>query len=537
MEFAAALAARSEDYGVEHPAMVSRFCRASSILGGKTCPDLQKCARTPTMTSAFNPDSIRPDLAANFIGGAKILGQGALFDVLRPSDGALLAPLHAASADQLAQAAQDAAQAQKSSGWGRMDPRARARILHRWAALVAADAAVLAPLEAVGSTRTLAEILSWDLPYTAECIRFFAEFADKHGGEVGATADDRFGYTANEPYGVVGAIAPWNLPLVMAAWKLGPALAAGNAVVLKPSELTPFSVVRLAELAVQAGVPAGIFNVVQGAGYDIGDGLVRAQAISKVSFTGSTLTGRAIMAACAATGPKPCTLELGGKSPQIIFADADLDKACAIVARAITLNAGQVCVAGSRLLVQASVAEEVTDRIAGLFASHQLGATWDNGTTMGPIISEKQLAGIDAMVQTAKAQGGQAITGGARAQRDGSFYAPTLLAGLGADADAVQGEIFGPVLTVQSFADEEQAYALANSTRYGLAAGVHTQNLSRAIRATRALEAGTVWVNRYGRSDDFILPTGGFKQSGLGKDLGREAYLASCKQKTVLIGL
>jgi len=439
--------------------------------------------------------------------------------------------------EQLHAAAQDAATAQKASGWGRMDPRARARILHRWADRIAADSAVLAPLEAVGSTRSLAEILAWDLPYTAECIRFFAEFADKHGGEVGATADDRFGFTANEPYGVVGAIAPWNLPLVMAAWKLAPAMAAGNAVVLKPSELTPFSVVRLAELAIEAGVPAGIFNVVQGMGHDIGDGLVRAEQIGKVSFTGSTLTGRAIMGACAATGPKPCTLELGGKSPQIIFADADLDKACAIVARAITLNAGQVCVAGSRLLVEASIADDVTARIARLFNAHRLGATWEGRATMGPIVSEKQLAGIDAMVQSAFAQGGEAITGGARDPRAGSFYQPTLLTGLGADARAVQGEIFGPVLTVQSFADDQEAYALANGTAYGLAAGVYTQNLSRAIRATRSLEAGTVWVNRYGRSDDFILPTGGFKQSGLGKDLGREAYLASCKQKTVLIGL
>jgi aldehyde dehydrogenase (NAD+) len=351
---------------------------------------------------------------------------------------------------------------------------------------------------------------------------------------VGATADDRFGYTASEPYGVVGAIAPWNLPLVMAAWKIGPALAAGNAVVLKPSELTPFSVVRLAELALEAGVPAGIFNVVQGAGHDIGDALVRHDAIAKISFTGSTATGRTIMAAAAATGPKPCTLELGGKSAQVIFADADLDKACAIVARAITLNAGQVCVAGSRLLVEASVADEVTARIAALFNAHRLGATWDDAATMGPIVSHKQLSGIDAMVQSARAEGGEAITGGAA---QGCFYQPTLLTGLGPDAQAVQSEIFGPVLTLQSFASEEEAYALANSTAYGLAAGVHTQNLSRAIRATRSLEAGTVWVNRYGRSDDFILPTGGFKQSGLGKDLGREAYLASCKSKTVLIGL
>jgi aldehyde dehydrogenase (NAD+) len=418
-----------------------------------------------------------------------------------------------------------------------MEPRGRMKLLRRWADLIDADADWLAPLEAVGSTRTLAEVRAWDLPYTAECIRFFAEFADKHGGEVGATTPDKLGFTMIEPYGVVAAIAPWNLPLVMAAWKIAPALAAGNAVVLKPSELTPFSVVRLAELAVAAGIPGGVFNVVQGGGADIGNALVRAEAVGKVSFTGSTRTGQAIMAACAETGPKPVTLELGGKSPQIVFADADLDKASAVIAKAITLNAGQVCVAGSRLLVQESVREPVIDRILKAFAAHRLGSTWDAGTSMGPIVSEGQLATIDGIVSRALAEGAEALTGGGRAsaQRQGSFYAPTLLAGARQDSEAVQGEIFGPVLTVQSFADEEEAFALANDTRYGLAAGVYTGGVARALRATRELEVGTIWVNRYGRSDDFILPTGGYKQSGIGKDLGRDAYLGSCKSKTALI--
>ncbi|MBB4611970.1 aldehyde dehydrogenase family protein [Novosphingobium taihuense] len=485
----------------------------------------------------FDPDTIRPALAANFIGGKAVVGSGHSFMVTRPSDGGLLGELRAADTQQLADTVENAALAQKASGWGTMEPRGRMRLLRRWADLIEADAATLAPLEAAGSSRTLPEILAWDLPYTAECIRFFAEFADKHGGEIGATTPDKLGFTLTQPYGVVGAIAPWNLPLVMAAWKLGPALAAGNAVVLKPSELTPFSVVRLAELAVAAGIPAGVFNVVQGGGADIGDALVRHEAVGKVSFTGSTRTGRAIMAACAQTGPKPSTLELGGKSPQLVFADADIPKASALVARAITLNSGQVCVAGSRLLVQDKVRDEVVERLTTAFESHRIGSTWDEGTTMGPIISEGQLAQIDGIVQRARANGAEAVTGGARATspQAGSYYQPTLLANAAADSEAVQGEIFGPVLTVQSFADEEEAFALANGTRYGLAAGVHTNDLSRAMRAIRTLDAGTVWVNRYGRSDDFILPTGGFRQSGVGKDLGREAYLASCKVKTALI--
>lgn len=489
--------------------------------------------------TAFAPETVHAPAAANFIGGQAVAGRGAGFAVLRPSDAGLLGDMRGADAEQLDLAVANAVHAQKASGWATMEPRGRMKLLRRWADLVEADAATLAPLEAAGSTRTIAEVLAWDLPYTAECIRFFAEFADKHGGEIGATTPDKLGFTLTEPYGVVGAIAPWNLPLVMAAWKLGPALAAGNAVVLKPSELTPFSVVRLAELAVAAGIPAGIFNVVQGGGATVGDALVRHQGIAKVSFTGSTRTGQAIMTACAQTGPKPSTLELGGKSPQIVFADADLDKASALVARAITLNAGQVCVAGSRLLVHQRVHDQVVDNIAERFAAHRIGATWEQGTTLGPIVSEAQLATIDGIVQRARAAGAEALTGGGRASapQAGSFYQPTLLLGADAQSEAVQGEIFGPVLTVQAFADEEEAFALANGTRYGLAAGVHTQDLSRALRAVRALEAGTVWVNRYGRSDDFILPTGGFKQSGVGKDLGREAYLSACKVKTALIQL
>jgi aldehyde dehydrogenase (NAD+) len=508
------------------------------LRNGRPYPAAMTSPAAP-LADLFDPATVEVPQRANFIAGEAVRGDGAELAVLRPSDGGLLGPMRAATLAQVDHACANAAHAQKASGWATMEPRGRMKLLRRWADLIEADSATLAPLEAAGSTRTLPEIKAWDLPYTAECIRFFAEFADKHGGEIGATTPDKLGFTLTEPYGVVGAIAPWNLPLVMAAWKLGPALAAGNAVVLKPSELTPFSVVRLARLAIEAGIPAGIFNVVQGFGHDVGDRLVRHEAVAKVSFTGSTRTGQAIMQACAQTGPKPSTLELGGKSPQLVFADADLARASALVARAITLNAGQVCVAGSRLLVQERAAEEVIDRITRAFNAHRIGATWAEGTTMGPIISEAQLAQIDGMVQRARAAGADALTGGARATnpQSGSFYTPTLLANLAPDAEAVQGEIFGPVLTVQTFADEEEGYAMANATRYGLAAGVHTQDISRALRAVRALEAGTVWVNRYGRSDDFILPTGGFKTSGVGKDLGREAYLSACKVKTALIQL
>jgi aldehyde dehydrogenase (NAD+) len=474
------------------------------------------------------------------MGGRPMAGTGVALAVQRPSDARVYADLDSASAGQVDEIVTDAWRAYKTSGWAQTDPRGRMKVLRRWADLIEADADYLAPLEAIGSTRSIAEIRAWDLSYTAECIRFFAEFADKEGGEMMATTPDKLGFTITEPYGVVAAVAPWNLPLVMAAWKIAPAIAAGNSVVLKPSELTPFSIVRVAELAIEAGLPRGVFNVVQGDGRSVGDPLCRHPLVSKVSFTGSTRTGIAIMGACAETGPKPVTLELGGKSAQIVFADAkDLGQAAATVARAITLNAGQVCVAGSRLLVQDTVAYEVVDRILQAFEAHRVGPTWGADTTLGPIISEKQLGQIDAMVSRALAAGGTAITGGTRAPapQEGSYYLPTLLTGLAQDSEAVQDEIFGPVLTVQTFSDEEEAYALANDSRYGLAAGVHTGDLSRAMRATRALETGTVWVNRYGRSNDFMLPTGGFKQSGIGKDLGREAYIANLKSKAALIQL
>lgn len=362
--------------------------------------------------SSFDPETIGTQVRNNFIGGRRTLGRGTPLEVRRPSDARVYAALDSADADQVDVAVQDAWRAYKMSGWAATDPRARMKVMRRWADLIETDAALLAPLEAIGSTRTITEILAWDISYTAECLRFFAEFADKAGGEVIATTPDKLGLTITEPYGVVAAVAPWNLPLVMAAWKIAPAIAAGNSVVLKPSELTPFSIVRVAELAIEAGLPAGVFNLVQGDGLGVGDPLCRHPLVSKVSFTGSTRTGIAIMEACAQTGPKPVTLELGGKSPQIVFADAnDLGVAAATVAKAITLNSGQVCVAGSRLLVQDSVADEVIDRIKAACEAHCHGQTWSAATTMGPIISEKQLGAIDSIVARALAAGGEALTG------------------------------------------------------------------------------------------------------------------------------
>ena len=488
------------------------------------------------MTLSFDPASIR-FAAEHFVGGERVADEGAIA-LRRPSDAAAFADCPIAGAAMVDRAVETAKKALKSSGWATARPRERTNAMHRWADLIEQEAVTLARLEAVASTRPIAELMTIDVPITAEQIRFFAEFADKEGGDLVPTADDSFGLIATEPYGVVGAITPWNFPISMAAWKLGPALAAGNAVVLKPSEMTPFATLYLAELAVRAGIPAGLFNVVNGDGPTTGTAITGHPGIAKVSFTGSTGAGAAIMANVARTGIKPMTLELGGKSPQVVFADADLDRAATAVARSILGNAGQACVAGSRLVVEASVADQVLDRIIAAMAAIRPGPTWDE-TTIGyaPIISERQIGRMASIVDAAVAHGGTIRHGGTRIDRDGYFFAPTLIDGVDDSSPAVTEEIFGPVLTVQSFRDEDEALALADHPTYGLCAGLYTRDLARAVRVTRKLQAGTVWVNRYGRSRDHILPTGGYKSSGLGKDLGREAYLANRKSKSVLIAV
>lgn len=487
------------------------------------------------MTLSFDPDAL--DLPCyHFIGGERVEAVGAL-DMRRPSDGKHCGACPVAGEALVDRAVQTAKQALKASGWADVRPRERVLALHRWAGLMEREALALGRLEAVSSTRPIAQLIHGDVAVIAEQIRFFAEFADKEGSDVVPTSAHAFGMTLNEPYGVVGAITAWNVPLSLAAWKLGPALAAGNAVVLKPSEMTPFSTLYLAELAVEAGIPDGLVNIVLGNGPTTGNAITGHPDVAKVSFTGSTAAGAAIMENIARTGIKPMTLELGGKSPQLVFADADLELATSAITRSILANAGQACVAGSRLIVARGIADEFGTAIARHMADIRPGATWDENTQYSPIISQRQLDRIDAIVRRAVDQGAECVVGGKPMDREGFFYEPTLLRGVDAKSPAVTEEIFGPVLTIQTFDDEEEALALADHPTYGLAAGLFTRDLSRAIRVTKALQAGTVWVNRYGRSRDHILPTGGYKNSGIGKDLGREAYLANRKSKSVLVDL
>lgn len=458
--------------------------------------------------------------------------------MLRPSDAHVYGHLGMADEEIVDQAVSTAHRAYKNSGWSTQQPRHRAEVLRKWAELIEKHAIELARIESIGSTRPISQVLSGDIPYLSETLRFFAELADKHGGDVAATDGGKLGMTITEPYGVVAAILPWNFPLCMAGWKLGPILAAGNAVVLKPSEMTPFSVLRLAELGIKAGLPPGIFNIVQGTGAETGSSLVRHPDISKITFTGSTHAGAAIMADSARSGLKPVTLELGGKSPQLVFEDCDVELASQCIANAILNNAGQECVAGSRVIVHRNISNEVVDRLVNIMSAVKPGMTWSAECKYSPIISDKQLTTIKSTVDAAVESGGELAIGGDRMDAPhGAFFNPTILINVAPMNPAVVQEIFGPVLTVQTFGDEDEAVAMGNDSNYGLAGGVYTRDISRSLRVMRRLDVGTVWINRYGRSGDFIIPTGGFKQSGFGKDLGREAFEGNRRSKSVLIDI
>jgi aldehyde dehydrogenase (NAD+) len=490
---------------------------------------------SPTLD--FDPASVDVP-TGHFIGGVLVDTTEERIEVLRPCDGKPMGEVPNGGAETVDRAVQNAKEAFRNSSWATQTPRERAKVLRRWADLIIEDTPTLARLEAMSSTRPITQAHNGDVPFTAEAIQFFAEFADKVCGDVVPTRPGALGMIVPEPYGVVGAIAPWNFPLSMASWKCGPSLAAGNAVVLKPSELTPFSTLRLAQLAIEAGIPPGIFNVVQGYGGTAGSALVRHPDIGKMSFTGSSATGAIVMSEAAFSGPKPVTLELGGKSPQLVFDDAgDVDVVAGRIARGFMSNGGQACVSGTRLIVQRGIANALIDAVLRQTKAVTIGTMWQAGTNYSPIINEKQVRRIDHLLRESVEQGAEIITGG-RCFEDspgGFFYQPTLIANVTPDTVAVREEVFGPVLSVQVFDDEAEGIALAGHPVYGLAAGVHTMNLGRAMRAMRGLAAGTIWINRYGRTSDFIVPTGGFKGSGIGKDLGRQAVEANLRYKSVLM--
>ena len=466
-----------------------------------------------------------------FIDGANRSGTNRQ-EVVSPSNAAVVREVTWASPEQIDEAV--AAARAAFPAWAALAPRDRAALLYRFADAVDAHAEELARLEALVSARIYSEVMARDVQVVSGVLRYFGEFSDKIDGSVTPAPHNSVSLTVHEPHGVVAAISPWNFPMILSAWKFAPALAAGNTVVLKPSELTPFSAARLAELAVAAGIPPGVFNVIQGDGA-IGGQLVRHRDVDYVTFTGSSFAGAQIMADAASSGLKPVSLELGGKGPQLVFDDADeLDRLAKMIARGITFNSGQVCFAGSRLVVQRGIAEVLIQRIADEMRDCQIGETWNNATTMPPIINQRQIDRIDAIVTASADEGAQIVCGGQRMFHPGGhFFAPTILRGMQSASRVIREEIFGPVLAVQEFDSFEEGVALANHADYGLTASVHTRDVGRAFRAARQIESGTVWINDWGRRTDFTAPFGGFKRSGLGKDMGRPGFEKYLRTKAI----
>ncbi|KPK03824.1 MAG: betaine-aldehyde dehydrogenase [Gemmatimonas sp. SG8_28] len=456
-------------------------------------------------------------------------------EVVNPATEEHVAAVEFAGPSEVDAAAQAARRCFESDAWRGMSGRKRGALLHRAGELLRERRAEFAELETRQNGKPLFES-KIDVASTVETLQYFAGWSDKVGGEVLPVARQDFVYTEREPIGVVGAIVPWNFPLNLASWKVAPALAAGCTVVLKPAPETPLTALAFAELLHDAGFPPGAVNVVPGDGPTTGAALVRHPGVDKIAFTGSTATGRMIMRE-AADGPKRVSLELGGKSPNIVFEDADLKAAVRGAQTGIFYGKGEVCAAGSRLLVQRSVHDQVVEQLVERAGRLTVGDPFDQHTRIGAIVSRRQHEKVLSYVEAGKRDatlvtGGNALTVGGK----GYFIEPTIFDGAEPGMSIVDEEIFGPVLSVLTFEDVEEALALANRTVYGLAAGIWTRDIGKAIRTARAVRAGTVWINTYNQYDS-AAPFGGVKASGFGRDLGREALDGYTDVKTVWVGL
>lgn len=473
-----------------------------------------------------------------FIGGEwHDARSGERIDVIDPASGARIGEIASADADDVDAAVQAAGAAMASAAKGGWSAVERQRALLALADAIEAHAEDFAQIEMRDAGKPISAARRVDVPVSVAALRYFAGWAGKLAGETMelSLAGNWHGFTLREPVGVVGQIIPWNYPLMGAAMKIAPALAAGCAVVLKPSDLSSLSALRLAELLGGCGFPPGMVNIVTGLGPVAGAALVEHPGVAKISFTGSTVTGRAITAAAAAT-MKRVTMELGGKSPVVVMADADLDAAARAVAASIFLNSGQTCSAGSRLLVHSDVADALVGKIVDIARGMTVGAPSDPATLLGPLISQRQRDRVMAHVEGALAQGAVCATGGKALPGAGYFVEPTVLTHVRAGMAAVEEEIFGPVLCVLPFEthDLDEIAALANDSAYGLAAYVWTANVSTAHGLIRRLKAGTVKVNAPGGSD-FAMPAGGMKQSGFGREHGRVGIEAYTELKSVTL--
>lgn len=460
---------------------------------------------------------------------------GKWFDTTEPFSGTVWARIAKGAAEDADRAVESADAAFRAPEWRALTATQRGALLRRLGDLVRENADFLGAVEQRDNGKLITEVRGQVLN-VAEWFYYYAGLADKVGGHVvPINKPGVFNYVKYEPLGVVAAITPWNSPLALTAWKLAPALAAGNTVVVKPSEYTSASLIELAKLATQAGLPPGVFNVVTGPGTEVGSALVAHPKTAKIAFTGGDAGGRAVGLAAAADF-KPVTLELGGKSPNIVFEDADLDQAVLGVVSGIFGAAGQTCMAGSRLLVQSSIHDEVVDRLIGIVNSARIGDPSNPETQIGPIATRAQWQRILDYIDIAKSEGARCVAGGHALSGPGygagQFIAPTILTGVRNDMRIAQEEVFGPVLAVIPFDTDDDAIAIANDVRFGLAAGVWTRDLARALDCVDRIQAGTVWVNNY-RSTSFTTPFGGMKHSGLGREGGVDAIKAYLQEKSV----
>jgi phenylacetaldehyde dehydrogenase len=461
---------------------------------------------------------------------------GKTFETPNPATGDPLARVAEGDAEDIDRAVKAARKAFDEGPWGQITPSERGRIIWRIGDLILEHAEELAQLEALDNGKPYAVALAADVPLAADLFHYMAGWATKiEGNSINISVPYMPGanfhsYTLREPVGVVGQIIPWNFPLLMAAWKLGPALATGNTVVLKPAEQTPLTAVRLAGLIAEAGVPEGVVNVITGFGETAGAALAAHPLVDKVAFTGSTEVGKLIVHA-AAGNLKKVTLELGGKSPNIVFDDAS-PEAVAGAANAIFFNHGQCCVAGSRLFVQQSRFDEVIEGVTQIAKSLKLGPGMEPDTQMGPLVSEEQLRRVTGYLDSGREDGATSVTGGTRFGDKGYFVEPTVITNTRPDMRIVREEIFGPVVVAAPFQSLDEIAGAANDSEYGLGAGIWTQDISKAHALAKKLRSGTVWINCY-NVFDASLPFGGYKQSGWGREMGHEALEAYTEVKAV----
>lgn len=479
-----------------------------------------------------------------FIGGRYVdAADGGTFDCVSPIDGRVLGRVAAGGAIDIDRAVAAARRSFAAGGWSEARPAQRKKVLLKLAQLVERHAEELALLESLDMGKPVRDALSVDVAATVRCLSWTAEALDKVYGEVAPTGPDELGLITREPLGVVGAIVPWNFPLLMAAWKIAPALATGNSVVLKPSEKSPLSVLRLAELVAEAGVPEGVFNVVPGTGPGAGEPLALHMDVDGLVFTGSTAVGRRLLQYAGQSNMKRAYMECGGKSPNLVFADApDLDAAAEAAAGGIFYNQGEVCTAASRLLVERSIKDAFVEKVVAAGRRMQPRHPFDDGAgmgeAMGAMVDEAQTRRVLDYIAKGGEEGARLVLGGQRAEvvAGGCYIEPTVFDEVAPAHTISREEIFGPVLAVIAFDDEAQALRIANDTPYGLAAGVWTRDISRAHRVARKLRAGSVWVN-YWDGGDMTAPFGGYKQSGNGRDKSLHAFDKYTEIKATWINL